>query len=545
MTEQSELIVHNGRITTLANDGTPPEVDALLISGGRVRYAGDTASARELAGRGARVLDAGGRRIVPGLIDAHCHVVRAGRTWNDEIRWEDTTDLAGALGQIAAATRTRPRGQWLTVVGGWHPDQFAERRGPTRAELDQVAPDHPVLVQCMYSWGMLNSAGIHMVDLDRAVADGVDPGDVDTGDDGRPTGVVRGMAALRWLYWQLPEPPPEQQVASTIAASQALSRCGLTGVIDGGGTNTGPDAYHALYAAWRSRQLTLRVRTTVHASRPGAELSEIGGYLRYLAPGLGDDMLRVLGIGEVVHYAIHDGFHRAPDLSEATLDEVFGIFLDCARRGWTVQLHAIRPDTIDTALDLWERVAKEVDISRLRWALVHGEGLTAATVQRMAALQVGVLVPALLRFEGADLVAAWGAERAAAAPPLGTLADAGVRVGGGTDAMRVASYNPFTALHWYVTGRTVGGDQLRSAEHLLSRDDALRLYTEQAAWFSFEEDCRGRLQPGMLADLVVLDRDYFTVAADEITATQADLTLVGGEPTWCSPAFDGAFAHHT
>lgn len=531
-----DLLLVNGQVTTLAADGsTPPEVSALLIKDGEIVYAGNDAGALAVAGNAFRPLDLGGRRVIPGLIDGHIHFVRAGLTWREEVRWGGATDLAGALDLITRAAKDRPEGSWIQVIGGWHPDQFAERRAPGREELDQAAPDHPVFVQFGYSWGMLNSAGLRAIDFDRAVREGVDPAAIDLDAAGLPAGVLRGMPALRWLYWQFPVPGLEDQVRSTAAASRAFSAVGLTGLIDGGGSNTGPDTYRALYETWRRGELTVRVRPTLHASKPGAEPEELPGYLRFVAPGFGDGMLRVLGMGEIIHYNVHDGFERSPDLSAESAAKLYATFADCARQGWPLQIHAIRADTIETVVGIWERLNAEVPLGPLRWAIVHAEGMSRDVVRRVAALGVGVLVPALLRFEGVDLIEAWGEDAVAYAPPLRALLNAGVPVGGGTDAMRVASYRPFTALHWYVSGREIGGRRIRAADNLLTREEALRLYTCGSAWFSFEDHERGRLQPGMRGDLTVLDRDYFTVPEEEIPHINVDLTVVEGRPTWASP----------
>jgi predicted amidohydrolase YtcJ len=519
MAREADVLLINGRITTLADDGTPPEVGALALRDGRVLFAGAEEDANGHRTSNTVTVDLGGRRVIPGLIDSHVHFVRAGLTWNDEVRWEGVPDLATGLAKIEEAARARPDGEWVRVIGGWHPGQLKEGRGPTVAELDRAAPGNPVLLQCTYDWGMLNPRGQAEINL--------------------PGGVAHGMAELRQLYWQLPAPTLEQQVASTAAAAKELSRVGLTGVIDGGGSNAGPDIYRAVYETWRRGELTVRTRLLVHATKPGAERDELPGYLRFLPAGLGDDVLRVLGMGEIVHYGVHDGFERDPNPEQHTVAELDEIFRACLKERWPVQIHTIRPDTIDLVLGLWERLPDKELLRTLRWSLVHGEGLHAEQVRRLAALGAGVLAPAMLRFEGEDLNAPWALERAGFTPPLRALLDAGVPVGGGTDAMRVASYDPFTALHFYVTGQTVSGKQLLAEDNLLTRTEALRLYTREAAWFSFEEQTRGRLRPGMLADLVVLDRDYLTVPAAEIPAVRSALTLVGGRPTWTSAAFHG------
>ncbi|WP_158895766.1 amidohydrolase [Amycolatopsis anabasis] len=536
MALEADLVLTNGRITTLATGETAPEVEALAVRDGRVVFAGTAVGAGDHVTRNTKVVDLGGRRVLPGLIDSHIHFVRAGLTWNDEVRWEGVPELTAGLARIDAAARALPGGSWIRVIGGWHPAQFAEGRGPTRAELDRAAPRHPVFLQCTYDWGMLNTRALAEIDLGRALRDGVDPATVDV-----EAGVLRGMAALRWLYWQLPAPTLAQQVESTAAASAELSRVGLTGLIDGGGSNSGPDIYRAVYEAWRRGRLTVRTRLLVHSAKPGSELDELSGFLRYLPAGLGDDLLRVLGMGEIVHYGVHDGLERDPKPSGATVTELDHLFRACLKERWPLQIHAIRPDTIELVLRLWEYLPDRELLRGLRWSLVHGEGLGADQSDRLAELGAGLLAPAMLRFEGEDCKAPWALDRTGFLPPLRRLVDAGVRVGGGTDAMRVAAYHPFTALHWYVTGRTVSGRRLSDPRNLLTREAALRLYTCEAAWFSFEESSRGRLQPGMLADLVVLDRDYFAVPEDEIPQVRADATLVGGRPTWTSPKFADAF----
>lgn len=538
LTRAPDLLLVNGRVATLAAGGTtPPEVEALAVRGGRIVALGDTADLRELAGPGTVMVDLGGRRVIPGLCDSHVHFVRAGLTWNDEIRWEDVRDLGAGLRLIGEAAAARPRGSWIRVIGGWHPDQLPERRGPSREELDRVAPHHPVLVQNQYRWGLLNTLGAQAIGLTAEKAESLSAGAPYA--QAAPTGSVRGIAALRWLYAQLPAPSPDEQVASTIALSRELARRGITALIDGGGVNTGPDAYHAVFRAARAGGLTTRVRLTMHASGPGAEREEYEGYLRHVHPLVGDEFLRVLGLGEIVVYAIHDSAERAVDLSPDALGLLRWTCGEFAARGWPLQIHTCRPETVEAVLDCWEATDRVHPIRGLRWALVHAECLTATMIERLRLLGAGVLTPSLFRFEGDDMLNLLGAGPMASTPPLREILTAGVPFGAGTDAMRVASYQPFDALQWYVTGRTMTGRPTRDEAHLLTREEALRAYTLGGAWFSFEEGQRGSLEPGKIADLVVLDRDYFAVPAGEIGSLQVGLTLLGGRVAWASDAFAG------
>lgn len=535
-----DLVLVNGRVSTLASRGdVPPDAEAVAIGSGRIQAVGTSAEMAAMAGSGTQVVDLEHRRVLPGLVDSHVHFVRAGLTWEDETHWEQLRDVDACVGSIAAAAASRPRGSWIRVVGGWHPGQLAEGRGPTHEDLDRFARDHPVVVQFMYDWGMLNTCAMRALGLTREVADRVDAAAFDRDRQGHPTGVVRGMAALRWLYSRLPVPSFEDQVGSTEALSREFSRVGITGLIDGGGVNTGPEVYGPIYETWRRGTLTTRVRLMVHGSGPGAEAEEYAGYRKYVQPRFGDPLLQVLGLGEIILYAIHDSETREPDLSAETLTELAQIFEQFAACRWPVQVHTMRPETVSAVLDVWEAVDRQRSIRDLRWSLVHGECLDGPMIARLKALGGGVLCPSLFRFAGDEMLEAWGQERLAGAPPLRACLDAQVVVGGGTDAMRVASYNPFAALHWYITGLTVTGNRTRDETNRLTREEALRLYTRAGAWFSFEEHQRGALEPGTFADLIVLDKDYMSVPTEEISTIGVDLTLLGGKSVWASAPFGG------
>ncbi|MDQ4214688.1 amidohydrolase [Microbacterium sp. ASV81] len=529
-----DLILRNGRIATLAKDGTAPEfVEALAVRGGKVVAIGAEADL-PAAGPATVVYDLDGKLAVPGLIDSHVHFVRAGRTWDDEVRWEDMYSLADALASLAARAEDVPEGRWIRVIGGWDEKQFSEKRGPTREELDAAAPNHPVYVQMQYTYVVLNSRGMTEVGLhgdgaEDRVRDSQFPQGFQRDESGALTGRAGGGPLMTWFYRQLPMPTVDEQAAGTVSLSKEFARLGMTGAIDGGGLSTGPEAYRAIAKANFDGGLKTKVRLFKHATRPGMEDEDFSGYYRFDSPGFGDDMLRFSGIGEIIMYRSHDRIADPADYSDEAMAENKAVMREAAKHGWPVQVHAHQREFMDKVMTAWEEINEEFPITDLRWGFVHGELLGAGDAERLKRLGAGALFQSLLRLNGEEAIAVWGAERVAHAPELNLMWDAGVQIGLGSDAMRVASYNPWVSLHWFLTGRTIQGNRTLADEHLLSRERALRGYTQGGAWFTFEEEERGQLVPGFAADIAVLTDDFFTIPVDEIPHLASRLTLLDGD----------------
>ncbi|WP_169808600.1 amidohydrolase [Microtetraspora niveoalba] len=544
MNAQADLILVNGKITTMSDSAdVPSEVPAIAVGCGKVLAVGDDAAVRARAGENTHVIDLEGARVIPGLIDSHVHFVRAGRTWNDELRWENVYSLADALDLVAARAASLPDGVWIRVIGGWDERQFAEGRGPTREELDRVAPANPVYVQMQYTYAVFNTVGMEALGLDEAgVAASPDPAGFQRDASGGLTGRGDGMKLMTWFYRQLPAPSQEEQVASTIALSREFARLGMTGAIDGGGVNTGPEAYGAIYEAWRRGELKTRVRLFKHATRQGTEPEDFAGYLRFESPRFGDDILRMSGIGEVLMYRTHDRVAEPADYGEEAMAETKALLTDLAAKRWTVQIHVHQREFFLKLLDTMEEIDKVHPIIDLRWGFVHAESTYREDIERLRALGAGLLFQSLFRYNGESAIAAWGEERVTHSPELRDLTDAGIPIGFGSDAMRVASYNPFHSMQWFLTGLTVSGTPTLRAPHLLSREEILRGYTAGGAWFTYEDGHRGRLVPGQLADLAVLNRDYFAVPVEEIHLLESDLTLLGGEVVWDSGRYSARLA---
>jgi predicted amidohydrolase YtcJ len=200
-------------------------------------------------------------------------------------------------------------------------------------------------------------------------------------------------------------------------------------------------------------------------------------------------------------------------------------------------LHATYDQTIGRALNVFEKVAKDIPFDGLRWFFDHAETISPKNIDRIAALGGGIAVQHRMAYQGEYFVERYGAKAAEATPPVARMLASGAKVSAGTDATRVASYNPWVSLSWLVTGKTVGGLSLYPARARLDRETALRMWTENVTWFSNEDGKKGRIQVGQLADLIVPDRDYFAVAESEIAELAADLTIVGGKIVWGAGPF--------
>lgn len=543
-TGDADLLLVNGRIWTGATqaDGggaTPVEAEALAVRGGRVQAVGPREGLEPLVGSATQVIDLGGRRAVPGLVDAHIHAVRGGLTWDRELRWYGQTTLNEALATIRDRAASVPAGTWVRVVGGWHPVQLAERRLPTRAELDAAAPNHPVYVQALYDAAVLNSAALAACGWDASSAD-PPGGRLERDDGGQLTGRLEGMLAYLHPLARMGQLDHEERIQSTRRMFLDLAALGLTGVVDPGGIGIAVEQYEPLFDLWRRGELPLRTRLYYSASEAGVELEQFENLTRYARPRFGDDGLRVVGVGELIHYDWHDKGRLEPhDISPDAREEFVRISRMAARRGWAMHMHAILPGTVEAVLDAWEQVDREIGLRGRRFSLAHADSIDTGGLRRAKALDVGIGIQNWLVHKTGEAAHAWGEEAARHAPPLRDMLDLGIPVAAGSDSTRANSENPWLSLWWLVTGSNLDGGPRRDPRHQLSRAEALRLYTRAGAWFSFEEDERGTLEPGRQADIAVLDDDFFTCDEAAIPHLRADLTLVGGTPVHQAAPFEG------
>ena len=531
-----DLILHNGRITTL--DRSNPNAEAVAITNGRFSGVGSSRDILPTAGASTRLIDLGGRRVTPGLIDSHTHVIRGGLNYNMELRWDGVPTLADAMAMLRRQAQNTPPPQWVRVVGGFTRHQFAEKRLPTLDEINAVAPETPVFILHLYDRALLNAAALRAVGYTKDTPDPVG-GQIVRDTNGEPTGMLVAKPNAMILYSTLARGPkldPDIQVNSTRHFMRELNRLGVTSVIDaGGGFQNYPDDYAVIEKLHRDGQLTVRLAYNLFTQKPRDELADFRAWSGQVRPGQGDDLYRHNGAGEMLVYSAADfeDFREPrpemPANMETDLEPVIRLL---AEQRWPWRMHATYDETITRALDVFERVNADVPFDGLHWFFDHAETISARNIDRIAALGGGIAVQHRMAYQGEDFVERYGADAAEATPPVSRMLAAGVPVGAGTDATRVASYNPWISLSWLVTGKTVGGLTIYPARQRQDRETALRLWTEANTWFSNEEGRKGRIAVGQLADLIALDRDYFSVAESEISQIESDLTLLGGEIVW-------------
>ncbi|HEX9454322.1 MAG TPA: amidohydrolase [Candidatus Binatia bacterium] len=537
--QPADLVLRHGKIITVDREFSIKE--AVAIKGGRFIVVGSDRDVRPTMGPTTRVIDLGGRTVIPGLIDSHIHATVAGLNWNGEIHLEQTRTLADALGMIAAATKSRPAGSWVVVAGGWVPTQFAERRFPSRAELDQIAPNHPVYVQYLRQGALLNGAALKSLGISNQTAEPQGGKFERDPRSGELTGWFQGVAGWEYAYSKIPHLTMEQVRQSLLDCFHQLNRFGLTSVVDV--QTTGVTFAHRRLLADMSRtgELTLRINFIVAPNDAGDELDQLklaGEQLKQLQQ---NDWFRFAGFGETLIRGIGDGDVLANPKGVTISAEAKEKFRRMARffaeTGYSFHLHTTQDNTARQLLDVLEQVNAATPFARQRIAFAHLEDATAETLARIKTLGAGVSVQDRLVLTGERNAELWGLTKARQAPPLRSMIQSGVRLGAGTDAFRSANYSPMLSLWWLITGKTVAGTAIRDPSQNVSREEALRMYTIGGAWFSSDEGHKGSIEVGKFADLVVLNADYLTVPEDQIRSLESLMTIVGGRVVYSAGPF--------
>ena len=500
-----DVVFVNGRIITV--DERFSIAQAIGIRGDRIAMVGTTAAVSRQAGPSTRRIDLGGKAVIPGLIDNHMHLLRAGTTWQREVRLDGVGSRARALELLRARAAATPPDEWIYTLGGWALEQFADDAAPfTREELDRVAPRNPLLLQASYYRSYLNSRALDVLGVTSS-----------------PTGKIE-ESGIRALAARLPTASGAALEHSTRAMFRDLNQAGLTAF---GSAGCEPDVLPLYRRLAERQQLDVRVFCiTGGAASSPAQVDRALPLIHAMKVAQGTDYIDDIAFGESVYGPLHDPmFIKASMPGADDLAQWRRMASEIATARLPLHVHANLTATIDAFLDQIEAINRETPIAPLRWVLAHLNQVNSAQLARMKKLGVAAAVHPWAVINGGINRRVFGDE-AADMPRLRTIQASGVVWGLGSDGSRANQILPFTTLWWAVTGKMVGGATV--LRETIDRKDALIAHTRQNARFVFREKQIGSLEAGKLADLVVLDRDYLTVPADDIRNIKPLLTMVGG-----------------
>jgi predicted amidohydrolase YtcJ len=537
-----ELILYNGKIMTL--DSAHPHVSAVAVAGGRIVATGG----EELLGTAnnkTQRIDLKKRRVIPGLNDSHMHVIRGGLSYNVELRWDGVPSLADGLRMLKEQVQRTPPGQWVRVIGGWSEFQFAERRMPTLEEINAVSPDTPVFVLHLYCRGILNKAALRACGYTK---DTPNPpsGEIQRDASGNPTGLLIARPNAGILYATVgkqPKLPPEHQMNSSRHFMRELNRLGLMSLVDaGGGSQIYPDDYVIIEELHKRGEMTVRMAYNIFTQKPKEEKEDFLRCMKLTAPGKGDDFYRGNGAGEMLVYSaadFEDFLEPRPDLPSNLEKDLTEVVSTLVANKWPFRIHATYDESISRMLNVFEEVNREIPFKGINWFFDHCETISDRSLERVKALGGGIAIQDRMAFQGEYFLDRYGKQAAERTPPVRKMLELGIPVGAGTDATRVAGYNPWLSLYWLVAGKTIGGATLYPEANRLSREEALKLYTQGSSWFSGESGKKGAIAIGQLADVTALTEDYFSVPEEKIKGIESVLTIVDGQIVYGAQEFQG------
>jgi predicted amidohydrolase YtcJ len=523
---EADFIFANGKVLTVDDRFTVTQ--AVAVKGDRVLATGSNAEIAKLAGAQTRRIDLKGKTVIPGLIDNHAHFMRAAEYWDREVRLDGVTSRAKALEMIAAKAKSSKPGEWVLVLGGWSIEQFEDgRRGFTKEELDRAAPDNPVVLQLIYFRMYANTAGLKALGIDEKTPN-MPGGVIVRNAQGQATGILNGGGAVRWTLARLGEVTMAKMTDNARLMYSDLNRMGMTSYIDMGGRSFHPKYFEPVRTLAQKGELSMRVY--YHLWLEPESPKDVDGVLttiKGMKPFQGDDWFDNLGYGETLYFPLHDN-----TLVEKTQPSVEAmvqwkrIAQAVADKNMTLNIHAQLRGSIESFLTAIEEVNKTHPVKGLGWTFSHVDQLEPQDIARLRALGMRVQLHSRPTIQGVLFHNVYG-DKGYDMPPLKMVQDSGLHWGLGSDATAVTPSNPFYTLGWAVTGRMLGG--FKVIRQTISREEALIAHTRSNAAFAFREDRIGSLQAGKYADLLVLDRDYMTVPAEQIKDIKPLLTMVNGK----------------
>ncbi|WP_118974919.1 amidohydrolase [Taibaiella koreensis] len=537
----ADMIVFNAKITTQSL--SQPEASALAVKRGRIYAVGTDSEILSLKGNSTKLIDADGRRLIPGLNDVHIHVLNESN-YNYNLRWDGVPTLKQALVMLSEQAKRTPAGQWVKVIGGWSPYQFKENRHPTIEELNNAVPDKPLIVQYAYNRAFLNKPAMKAMGLGTSRFPMI-PGTVLEKDKKEQyTGLVIGYAfVFLALENMVPQPSPEEQINSLAYVINDLNRFGITSVNDGGSIKGYPGAHIPLEALIRDNRLNIRYPfIDLGAGSPGAGTmvdADIRAITKVAPISPGENIHPTMahgheyeGAGELLRVELHD-YENFDEPAIIINADTMRHYIEedvtkLVKRRIPFRMHMSYNENITPFLDALEKVNRQTPLDGMRWSIEHAETISPENIERVKKLGGGIALDDKMALHGDAFIKTYSREKALQTPLLRRLVDSGIPLAMTTDGFRASSYNPWVGISWTITGKSVSGSEILAKDNRLTRAEALKLYTLGAAWFEHNEHEKGRIAPGNLADFALLSADYFMVPDDEIKNISSVLTVVDG-----------------
>lgn len=537
----ADLIVYNAKIYTQSLP--QPEASALAVKGGRIYAVGSDAEILGLKDQNTKLIDADGKRLIPGLNDAHIHPLNE-RNFTYKVRWDGVPTLKRALEMLSEQAQRTPDGQWVKVTGGWSPYQFKEQRHPTLEELNKAVSNRPLFVQYAYNRVYLNKLGMKALGVGTSKFPMVPGTELEKDKRGEYTGLVEGYTfTFLAMDAMLPQPSPEEEVSSLIHVINDLNRFGITSVIDATSVIGYPQGHAPLQTLVKDNRLNIRFPFVDLGFGDNSSKTWVDAEIKRitkLAPiSPGQNMHPTMehgyeyeGMGEALRGEIHD--HENFDKPAYIIDKnMMSQYAEedvrrLIEKRIPFRMHISYNENINPFLDALEKVNRTTPLDGMRWSIEHAETITPENIERIKKLGGGIALDDKMALHGDGFVKTYSREKALYTPRLRDLVDSGIPLALTSDGFRVSPCNPWIALSWAVTGKSVSGSEILAKDNRLTRKEALKLYTLGAAWFEHHENEKGKIAPGNFADFTLLSEDYFTVQEDQIKNISSLLTVVDG-----------------
>lgn len=546
----ADMIVFNAKITT--GSLTKPQASALAVKRGKIYAVGTNREILNLKGNDTKVIDASGKRLIPGINDAHIHILND-RSYNYNVRWEGVPTLRRALEMLSEQAKRTPEGQWVKVIGGWSPYQFKENRLPTIEEIRKAVPNRPAIVQYAYNRAYLNDMAMKAFGVGTSKFPAL-PGTVFEKDKkGNYTGIVEGYTfTFISLESMVPQPSYEEQLSSITNVINSLNRFGVTTALDGAALIGHPNGHTPIKQLVKENRLNVRMPFIDlqfgDASSGSLVDAEINAVTKKSPVSPGENLHQTMahgheyeGAGELLRMELHD--HENFDRPAVIINKdsmrryIREDITKLVEQGIPFRMHISYDENITPFLDELEEINKKTPFDGLRWSIEHAETISLENAARVKRLGGGIALDTKLAMHGEAFVKTYGAEKASQTPRLRELYHSGVPLTMTTDAFRVASFNPWIGISWMTTGKSISGMEVLAKNNRLTREEALKLFTVAPTWFEDNEREMGKIIPGNLADFVILNKDYFTIPDDEIKTISSSLTVVNGRVVFGADEF--------